>query len=443
MIDNSKTKQQSPYFKSKGIFFGRRDNIQKSKASYIRIVKWDLQGFIMSTLLIIFGTLLASIITILSIYFIMPFPGSQNAETIDIAYALHGAYWYVLIPLLGFAIYGYVRLYLEHASWLRKVVLVIPFLIIGIIMYMADRVMSADAMFLQPTYIEHVSVNDPALDSSMIVIGTEINGESIAYPLNVVGYHHQIRDSIGGVPVMITYCTVCRTGRIWDPVINGKNETFRLVGMDHFNAMFEDENTGSWWRQANGEAITGKSKGTVLKEYPVFQKTLKEWKRRYPKSLVMLPDPGFKEQYAGLIGYDKGMVKSSLVGTQQQSWKDKSWVIGVKVGETTKAYDWIATKAKRIILDKVDGEPILVSVQSDNATFNVWSRRVDSIVINPTSMGNDQLYDAGTQTLWDKTGRCIDGFLLGRRLTHIASYQEFWHSWRTFNPKTLTYGSPR
>ncbi|MBM4179824.1 MAG: hypothetical protein FJ211_10930, partial [Ignavibacteria bacterium] len=73
----------------------------------------------MSTLLIIFGTLLSSIITILSIYFIMPFPGSQHAETIDIAYALHGAYWYVLIPLLGFAIYGYVRLYLEHASWLR------------------------------------------------------------------------------------------------------------------------------------------------------------------------------------------------------------------------------------------------------------------------------------------------------------------------------------
>jgi hypothetical protein len=251
----------------------------------------------MSTLLIIFGTLLSSIITILSIYFIMPFPGSQKAETIHIAYAIHQAYWYVLLPLLGFAIYGYALLYLEHASWLRRVVLAIPFLIIGAIMYMADRVMSADAMFLQPRSIVHVAVSDPVLDSSMIVIGTEINGESKAYPMNVVGYHHQIRDSIGGVPVMITYCTVCRTGRIWDPIINGKNETFRLVGMDHFNAMFEDASTGSWWRQANGEAITGKSKGTFLKEYPVFQKTLKEWKRRFPKSLVMLPDPAFNDQY--------------------------------------------------------------------------------------------------------------------------------------------------
>ena len=101
----------------------------------------------MPTLFIIFGTLLASIITILSIYFIMPFPGSQYAETIDIAYTLHRAYWFVMIPLLGLAVYGYIRLYLDNAAMLRKVVLTIPFVIIGIIMYMADRVMSADAMF--------------------------------------------------------------------------------------------------------------------------------------------------------------------------------------------------------------------------------------------------------------------------------------------------------
>ncbi|MFZ9760427.1 MAG: DUF3179 domain-containing (seleno)protein [Candidatus Kapaibacteriota bacterium] len=397
----------------------------------------------MATLYIIFGTLLASIITILSIYFIMPFPGSQHAETIHIAYALHTAYWYLMIPLLGLAVYGYVLLYIENATWLRKVVLVIPFLIIGGIIFMSDRVMSADAMFLEPTSIEHVSVNDIGLDSSMIVIGTEINGESKAYPLNVVGYHHQVRDSIGGVPVMITYCTVCRTGRIWDPMIDGTNETFRLVGMDHFNAMFEDATTKSWWRQANGEAITGPNKGKMLNEYPVFQKTLREWKRRYPKSLVMLPDPEFKKQYAGLQGYDKGLLKSELVGTNTGSWQDKSWVIGIRVGETTKAYDWISTKAKKVILDKVQGEHIMVSIQSDNATFNVWSRKVDSLILNPMSMGNDQFYDQGTQTLWDKTGRCIDGFLLGRRLTAIPAYQEFWHSWRTFNPKTLTFGSPR
>ena len=60
------------------------------------------------------------------------------------------------------------------------------------------------------------------------------------------------------------------------PEIDGTTEEFRLVGMDHFNAMFEDKTTGSWWRQATGEAVTGPRKGMALKEYPIYQKSLKE-----------------------------------------------------------------------------------------------------------------------------------------------------------------------
>ena len=394
----------------------------------------------MSVLFTIMGCVFASIFMVLSIYFIMPFPGSQHAETIDIAYTVHTWYWYIIIPFLLLAVFGYVKLYLDNASWMKKIVLLLPFALPGALYYLSNNVMSADAMFLQPRSISHIPVSNSSLDQSMIVIGTEINGEAKAYPMNIVGYHHQIRDSIGGVPVMITYCTVCRTGRIWDPIIDGADEAFRLVGMDHFNAMFEDKTTGSWWRQATGEAVTGPRKGMILKEYPIYQKSLKEWKRRFPRSMVMLPDMSFSKNYAGLSGYDKGIIKSELVGTSQDSWKDKSWVIGIRVGKVTKAYDWNFTKNKQFILDKVNGIPIIVNILSDNATFNVWNRKIDSIIINPRSIGNDQFYDEATQTLWDKTGRCIDGILLGRRLQMIPAYQEFWHSWRTFNPSTLTYG---
>lgn len=397
-------------------------------------------GFVMAILFTILGCVFSSIIMVLSVYFIMPFPGSQQAETIDIGFALHMWYWYIIIPFLLLALFGYVKLYLDNASWIKKTLLILPFFLPGGMYYVTKNIMSADHMFLQARSVKHIEVSDPSLDQSMIVIGTEINGEAKAYPMNIVGYHHQIRDSIGGKPVMITYCTVCRTGRIWDPIIEGTNEQFRLVGMDHFNAMFEDATTGSWWRQATGEAVTGARKGMTLHEYPIYQKSLKEWKRRFPKSLVMMPDTAFTQQYAGLTGYDKGLIQSKLVGTNQNSWNDKSWVIGIRIGETTKAYDWQRTKNKRFLLDTVNDTPIIVHLLSDNGTFNVWNRTIDSIIINPKTIGNDQFFDEGTQTLWDKTGRCIDGILLGKRLQPIPAYQEFWHSWRTFNPNTLTYG---
>jgi hypothetical protein len=45
-------------------------------------------------------------------------------------------------------------------------------------------------------------------------MGIVINGESAAYPIQYLGYHHQVRDTVGGESVLVTYCTVCRTGRV-------------------------------------------------------------------------------------------------------------------------------------------------------------------------------------------------------------------------------------
>jgi hypothetical protein len=76
-------------------------------------------------------------------------------------------------------------------------------------------------MFYQPKTKSFASATDFASDTSMLVIGVALNGEAKAYPIQVIGYHHQVRDTVGGLPVMVTYCTVCRTGRVFSPVING------------------------------------------------------------------------------------------------------------------------------------------------------------------------------------------------------------------------------
>lgn len=100
--------------------------------------------------------------------------------------------------------------------------------------------------------------------------------EASAYPIQFIGYHHQVRDTVGGQPVMVTYCTVCRTGRVFLPKVQGAAETFRLVGIDHFNAMLEDARTGTWWRQATGEAVGGPLRGEVLPEIASTQASLGE-----------------------------------------------------------------------------------------------------------------------------------------------------------------------
>ncbi len=81
--------------------------------------------------------------------------------------------------------------------------------------------------------------------------------------------------------------------------------------MDHFNAMFEDATTKSWWRQATGEAIAGPLTGSRLQEIPSHQASLSSWLRMHPNSTILQPDSNYKEDYNDLADFDKGTIKGS------------------------------------------------------------------------------------------------------------------------------------
>ena len=258
----------------------------------------------------------------------------------------------------------------------------------------------------------------------------EHEGEAKAYPVRYILYHHQVRDTVGGKPVMVTYCNVCRTGRVFEPIAAGKPEVFRLVGMDHFNAMFEDATTKSWWRQANGEAVTGPLTGTRLPEVGCQQLTAGKFFSMYPFGKIMQADDVFMDSYDTLGEFESGKRKAKLTGTDSLSWKDKSWVVGVEIGDAARAYDWNELKEKRIIHDKVGSMPIVIVLSEDGQSFAAFSRDVDNQVF---VLRNDSLI-SGTAR-YDFSGKGVDG----TRLDRVAAYQEFWHSWRTFRPHTERY----
>ncbi|MBI1780392.1 MAG: DUF3179 domain-containing protein [Sphingobacteriales bacterium] len=361
-----------------------------------------------------------------NVYFIMPMPGSQQSNSINLAYFLYEWRWIFRIVFGLLLIIGLLK-----SNWKRKWVPFIPIAIAAVVVYMANFVMAADHMFYQPQKYLLADAAHNKIDSARLVLGVVENNQPKAYPIQLIGYHHQVQDTIGGKPVLITYCTVCRTGRVYEPIVNGKQEIFRLVGMDHFNAMLEDATTKSWWRQVTGEAITGKLKGQKLPEVLSTQTTLSEWLKLYPSSLVMQPDPSFVSSYDTTFRYESGKSKSKLTGTDSLSWKNKSWVVGITADNISKAYDWNRLKEERIIRDKIGYKTILIILADDNKSFfayelpsadNIVSITGDTIVINNSRYRLD--------------GRGVDAPV---GLKQINASQEFWHSWKTFHPETLKY----
>jgi len=230
---------------------------------------------------------------------------------------------------------------------------------------------------------------------------------------------------------MVTYCSVCHTGRVYEPMVNGEREQFRLVGMDHFNAMFEDKRTESWWQQSTGQAVTGRLKGVTLPEVSFEQMGLGQWFKLFPNGVVLQQDNNFRECYDSLARYEKGKSKGSLSRKDSLSWKPQSWVVGVSVGQYSKAYDWNTLLEKRIINDQVGDKHIVLFLANDNKSFMAFERpKNDTFVLL-----NDTLLSAGMH--YNLIGQSMDDKAV--HLKRVSAYQEFWHSWKTTFPKTSKY----
>ena len=393
----------------------------------------------MSRLFLIIGILLLFATEILRVYFIMPFPGSQQANSIDMAYFIEQYKW--LLRFIGvLLVVGPVYRLFTRKKILPIILFSLVIILYGVIFFFFNFRFVADKIFYQPTHKNFSPVKGNTIDSNKLVIGIEINGEARAYPIQLIGYHHQVRDTLGNIPVMVTYCTVCRTGRVYSPFVNGKPETFRLVGMDHFNAMFEDETTKSWWRQVTGDAIAGPLKGKHLEEIPSRQASLASWLHLHPNSTILQPDTIFKKDYDDLAGFDKGTVKSRLEKRDSASWKMKSWVVGIKLNGIEKAYDWNDLLKVYFIQDTIGRQPILLMLEKDTSSFHAFSRELNGQTLSfITYQELSQLIDSNTHSAWDQNGHCISGTLKEAQLKPVPAYQEFWHSWKQFHPNTTQF----
>jgi len=376
---------------------------------------------------------------VLRVYFMMPFPGSQVSNTISYAYWIDRAIGWARILVLTLTCLAGVAVFKRGRTW-EKIVLPLVLVAYAVVFFAFNFRFPADKIFYQPVNKAFTIASDTNLDRSKLAIGVVIDGQAKAYPIQIIGYHHQVLDTVGNTPVWVTYCTVCRSARVFSPVVNGKQETFRLVGMDHYNAIFEDATTNSWWQQATGTSVTGPLKGYALKEIPSSQMTLDTWLRQHPNSLVMKPDTLFIDRYFKLEDYDKGTMQSPLVRRDSASWRHNSWVVGVANSNSSKAYDWNDLLHRRIIQDSVDEMPILLTIEKDSASFHVYDRRVNGAPLSfRMSAAKDEFVDESTHSGWNMDGLCIDGALKGKKLLPVQSYNEFWHAWRTFHKDSKVY----
>ena len=131
--------------------------------------------------------------------------------------------------------------------------------------------------------------------------------------------------------------------------------------------------------------------------------------------------------------------RDELEGRDSASWAFKSWVIGVEHNGTASAYDWNILYDNRFIQDSLPGMPLMITLENDTASFHVLNRKLNDDVLQFSNLSNGNISDSKTASMWSPSGLCIDGPMKGARLSRLQASQEFWHSWKSFHPATLTF----
>ena len=122
------------------------------------------------------------------------------------------------------------------------------------------------------------------------VIALSMDGEAKAYPLRILMWHEIANDTIGSVPVAVTYCPLCNSAVVFDRRVNGQVLNFGVSGMlRHSDMIMYDRQTESWWQQFVGRGIVGDMTGAELKRLPGRVIPFTAFKDIYPDGKVLVP----------------------------------------------------------------------------------------------------------------------------------------------------------
>ena len=93
-----------------------------------------------------------------------------------------------------------------------------------------------------------------------------------------------------------------------------------------------------------------------------------------------------------------------------------------------------------IIQDTIGSEPVLLVLENDTSSFHAFSRNLHGQTLSfMLDKPLNQMSDTNTHSIWNLNGYCISGSFKDSQLKTLPAYQEFWHSWKQFHPKTTKF----
>ena len=294
------------------------------------------------------------------------------------------------------------------------------------------------------------------------VIALEIGGEARAYPLAVLTWHEIVNDTVGGTPVIVTFCPLCHTALVFERTHEGTVHDFGVSGNLRLSDMIMyDRQTESWWQQATGQGIVGELTGARLEFVPSQLIGLEQFAEAYPDGQVLSRDTGFSRDYGRnpYVGYDVVDQPPFLfdgVTDGRLSPKERVVTLGEQGSESPISIPYSQLRRTGVANLDFEGQPVVafwvpgarsaldqgyIDDSEDVGATGVFSALVDGEALTFRRDGGEgaAITDTQTSSSWDITGHAVDGPLMGTSLELVDHGDHFWFAWAAFVPQTTIW----
>lgn len=230
-----------------------------------------------------------------------------------------------------------------------------------------------DPRVVKPDAADHVEPSDR-------VVGIALGGEARAYPLSILTWHEIVNDTVGGVPVAVTYCPLCDSVAAFDRRTADGVKTFGVSGLLYNSnvLMYDREgNPQSLWSQLRGASISGPAPGTALTPVPADLTTWVAWRKRHPATTVLSDETGHIRAYGDNPYRDYFARPDLMFGVRPTSDRlpAKERVLGVWLPEgAARAYPLSAFEPATDpveLRDEIGGRPVTLRYDPESQSLRV------------------------------------------------------------------------
>ncbi len=228
---------------------------------------------------------------------------------------------------------------------------------------------------------------------------------------------------------------------MWKRTAKGLVFTFHLAGINNQNFLMRDDETGTFWQQISGRAISGPLAGTQLEPVQSDELSFALWRAEAPDGTVLKPlpkDAGDYETKDWEVHIGKAR---TVLDFPHSGLKSRDIVVGVSAFGASRAYPLARILSAKLMEDRLGTEPILLMVGPDGKSIRVFQARLPGQTLAPEYYQTTGLFmDSETGSDWNFAGCAVSGKRVGSCLTPVYALKDYWFDWRNYHPQTTIFG---